>query len=151
MFTKHNVNAVMHPKLGWTIGHALAVSGDWKQVQSLMALGLDANKGDKFGWTPRQLSEDIHGVDIFQGKQCPSHPLPELKRDWGMTHAHIAAINGRHAPILECIIKDANSFYVKDAFGNTALDYLETLHHDNHTYEYFIHLCQEMDDWNKKS
>ena len=59
--------------------------------------------------------------------------------------AHIAAINGRHKQILECIIAEAASFYVKDAFGNTPLDYLELLHHDNHEYEYFIKIRQQLE------
>lgn len=145
MINKYNVNLVIDRKLGWTIGHAIAVSGDWKQVEKLMALGLNADKGDKFGWTPRQLSEDLHGVDIFKGDQCEYKAVPNMNNHWNMTDAHIAAINGRHQQILECIVKDTASFYVKDAFGNTPLDYLEVLHNDNHLYEYFINLRQELE------
>lgn len=146
MINKYNINLVIHHKLGWTIGHAVAVSGDWKQVEQLKTLGLNADKGDKFGWTPRQLSEEIHGVDIFNGDQCEYKPVPDVKNNnWNMTNAHIAAINGRHKQILECIIAEAASFYVKDAFGNTPLDYLELLHHDNHEYEYFIKIRQQLE------
>lgn len=145
MINKYNVNLVINHKLGWTIGHAVAVSGDWKQVEKLMAFKLDADKGDKFGWTPRQLSEDIHGVDIFKGEQCENKVMPNLKNNWNMTDAHVAAINGRHKQILECILTDTASFYLKDVFGNTPLDYLEMLHHDNHEYEYFIRLRRELE------
>lgn len=142
IFNKYNVNLAVIPKLGWTIGHVVAVSGDWQHVEQLLTIGLNADKGDKFGWTARQLSVDIHGADIFNGEKCDGNVVPDMM---GITDVHIAAINGKFKPIQDHLLKDMDAFYKKDCFGYTPLEYLEMLHRDGNFYQNLINIYRELD------
>ena len=142
-FNRFNVNWKLHRSLGWTLAHVLAVRGYWKPVDTLMNIGMDPDKGDSFGWTARQLSQDIHGVDIFSGETCkPITPLA-VSEDFGITPTHILAISGKPLPLFECVQK-GDCMNEVDCFGNTALDYVESLHHDGDHYRRLITIHKEM-------
>lgn len=143
---KYNVNLSIHQRLGWTAGHIAAVYGDTEKAELLLQMGFNPDKGDKFGWTARQLSEDIYGVDIFKGETCNGSAAPELMNglDLKMTDAHIAAIGGKPIHVLGCLCKNHKSFYEKDVFGYTPLDYLDMLHGDRNIYQHIINIRQEL-------
>lgn len=142
---KYNVNLSIHQRLGWTAGHVAAVCGNLEQAKMLMELGFNPDKGDKNGWTARQLSVDLHGKDIFKEDMCDDvRPLPEPGQDFKMMDAHVAAISGKPLPLLQCLNKDMNAFQEKDFFGYTPLDYLDLLHHDGDYYRRLIAIRREL-------
>lgn len=145
MINKHNINLVVVHTLGWTMGHVVAVCGDTQQAAKFLAMGLDADRGDRSGWTARQLSVDLHGVDIFQGGVvCNGHrPIPEDLPYLKISDAHAAAIDGKHRRIMSCLDRDIPAFYEEDAFGYTPMDYLERLHHEK---DYYLRMIE----WRKQ-
>ena len=145
---KYNVNLILIPALGWNIGHIVAVKCARDMVSILRGLGLNVDKGDKFGWTARQLSKDLHGIDIFES-QDTAESTAETTTDNNVqntnhiTELHVAAISGKPQPIFDFIKKekDLSVFFVaKDCFGFTPMDYLERLHHDGDYYKRLIEI-----------
>lgn len=143
---KYNVNLSVHQRLGWTAGHVAAVCGNVEQARTMMELGFNPDKGDRNGWTARQLSMDIHGKDIFKGEECANvRPMPEPGQDLKMSEAHISAISGKPMALLQCLNKDMDAFEnQKDIFGNTPLEYLDRLHHDGNYYRRMIAIRREL-------
>lgn len=136
-FNKYNINLVLDKDLGWTAAHVLAVRGAWQVVEPLLKIGMDPDKTDKFGWSARQFSDDIHGVDIFNGGTCATKETNSTKI--GATPCHILAINGKPGQIIQMVVADdIHSFQVEDVFGNTPLDYLDMLHGDGDYYRRLI-------------
>ena len=126
----------------------IAVRGLVEEAQRIVEAGCTVDKGDKFGWTPRQLSVDLHGVDIFQAGgvvSLQSSVVPTSTTGSGFTKAHLVSYNGKPGPIFECITNEGpDQFLVPDVFGNTAMDYLRVLHHDEEVYKKFISLKSQM-------
>lgn len=144
MINKYNVNLPVHHGLGWNMGHAAAVSGNVEMAQELLKKGLNPDKGDKFGWTPRQLSMDLHGADIFQGETCrDKHDTPRQLNEWDISPVHVAAISGKPLQVVECVAQGLD-FEKPDGFGYTALDYLEFLHGDGKLYRHLINIRKEL-------
>lgn len=141
---KYTINLAVNHRLGWNMGHVAAVCGDKDKAQEYLNMGLNPDKGDKFGWTPRQLSIDLHGVDVFEGQECKDkRMMPNQDQDWNMSEVHIASINGKPLQVVECVTKGLD-FEKEDVFGYTALDYLELLHGDGKLYKHLISLRKEL-------
>lgn len=142
-FDRFHIHRKLHSRLGWTLAHVLAVRGCWEPVPTLLTIGMDPDKGDAFGWTARQLSEDLHGVDIFSGETCQSVIPLCCSDDFGMTETHILAISGKPMPLYHRV-KGGDLFDQRDCFGNTPMDYVESLHGDGSLYKRLIAIQEEL-------
>lgn len=147
-FNKYNINLILDNDLGWTAAHVLAVRGAWRAADDLLKIGLNPDKTDKFGWSARQFSDDMHGADIFNGGRCVVKEADTYSM--GMTPCHVLAISGKPCPIIKMVADDTSSFHVKDAFGNTPLDYLDMLHGDGNFYRRLISIRGELDEMDKQ-
>lgn len=141
VFNKYNVNRKLHHQLGWTLAHVIAVRGCWKSINGLMDIGMNPDQRDNNGMTARQISEDIHGVDIFSGETC-KYVIPN-SNDLGITSTHILAISGKPLPLYD-LVKKGDRFDQIDSFGNTPLDYLEWFHGDGNLYKRLIWIFNEI-------
>lgn len=149
MFTqinKWNVNNVINNKLGWTIGHVMAIRGDIDGAKTCIEYGLKTTKGDKYGWTMIQYFQDLHGINLNQDtkiqdtKTITSEEWDKIK----ISDAHIVAISGKYEDVIAHLKHDMDAFEKKDSFGNTPLDYLDKLHGDGDYYRHLIEISREL-------